>query len=216
MGWRRDDVWADNASQWIRVIRSGAKSTRLVTDSVLLKAIRAPQDALIVDAGCGEGALTRALRGKGYRDIISYDATRSLIHAARQRDPAGCYLIASHRGISSYLKHLPRRPAAIVFNFSLFSRSDFLDALATLKAVGSDGEIIIQTLPLTAVKRQVRNERFRDWQGQWRGVRYEEVTSAWVNNRSLELGARRCTFYTVRARGRQVSTLVRVAPSSSR
>ena len=60
------DSWHQNAQAWIDAVRHGAiESRRQVTDQAILLAILGRQPERVLDLGCGEGWLLRALAGRG-------------------------------------------------------------------------------------------------------------------------------------------------------
>lgn len=75
--------WDANAGAWTRAIRSRAvESRRVATDAAIIDAVRARSPRRILDAGCGEGWLTRALAVSGV-DVVGVDASAALIESAR-------------------------------------------------------------------------------------------------------------------------------------
>lgn len=87
------DAWEGQAANWIRWARKPGHDTywRFHREE-FLSALPAPGRQTL-DLGCGEGRLTRDLRGLGHR-AIGVDSSRSLIAAAREADPDGDYLHA--------------------------------------------------------------------------------------------------------------------------
>ena len=75
--------WHDNAAAWIEVIRSGAiESRQQVTDQAILWAIMGRQPQRVLDLGCGEGWLLRALADRGI-EAVGVDGDARLVEAAR-------------------------------------------------------------------------------------------------------------------------------------
>lgn len=55
-----------NADKWTAVVRSGGvESRRLVTDQAIIEAVLAQKPQRVLDIGCGEGWLIRALGKEG-------------------------------------------------------------------------------------------------------------------------------------------------------
>jgi 2-polyprenyl-3-methyl-5-hydroxy-6-metoxy-1,4-benzoquinol methylase len=74
--------WEANAAYWIRVIREGRDRYRTeLTDPALLDAIGPCAGLTVLDAGCGEGYLSRILASRG-ADVIGVDVCEGLIKAA--------------------------------------------------------------------------------------------------------------------------------------
>jgi SAM-dependent methyltransferase len=51
-------------------------------------------DGPVLEVGCGEGRVTRDLRGRGY-DVTGLDLSPTLIAAAKEQDPGGVYVEAA-------------------------------------------------------------------------------------------------------------------------
>ncbi|RKS77092.1 methyltransferase family protein [Actinomadura pelletieri DSM 43383] len=74
--------WEANADYWVKVIREGRDRYRTeLTDAAVLDAIGPCAGLRVLDAGCGEGYLSRRLAGDG-ADVDGVDACQSLIDAA--------------------------------------------------------------------------------------------------------------------------------------
>jgi SAM-dependent methyltransferase len=75
--------WEDNAEFWIRIIRERRDRYRTeLTDQAVLAAV-GPCDGLdVLDAGCGEGYMTRELANRGAHQATGVDRSPALIAAA--------------------------------------------------------------------------------------------------------------------------------------
>lgn len=82
--------WEANADYWVKIIRERRDRYRTeLTDAAVLDAIGACEGLRVLDAGCGEGYLSRTLTGMG-ADVDGADACQSLIDAASSHpSPAG-------------------------------------------------------------------------------------------------------------------------------
>lgn len=79
--------WQTNAEPWTQAIRNNEiESRRTVTNQAMADAILEWAPTRILDAGCGEGWLCRALRERGL-ETLGIDATPALVESARSQDP---------------------------------------------------------------------------------------------------------------------------------
>ncbi len=79
----RSSRWDANASFWVQIIREHRDKYRNeLTDPAVLRAIGEPRGLDILDAGCGEGYLSRVLARQG-ANVTGIDASANLIEAAR-------------------------------------------------------------------------------------------------------------------------------------
>lgn len=141
--------WIANAPAWTQAVRSGAiASRRAGTDAAIVDAVTACGARRVLDLGCGEGWLARALAARGI-DVLGIDASAALVDAARAAggarfDVAGYADIACGRFAAGAFD-------AVVFNFALLGE-DLAPALDAARACLADGgTLLVQTVhPWTA------------------------------------------------------------------
>ncbi|GAB5519866.1 MAG: hypothetical protein RhofKO_21170 [Rhodothermales bacterium] len=138
--------WDANAEAWTHAVREQQiESRRLVTDQAILDAILALEPKRVLDVGCGEGWLCRALAEQGVR-AIGIDASASLVEAARGRR-GGHFAVISYEDIVTDSARVPHGPFdAVVCNFALLADEiqPLLRALRELISIG--GALVIQTV----------------------------------------------------------------------
>lgn len=137
--------WQTNAAPWVTAVREARiESRRLVTDRAMLAAISARQPRSVLDLGCGEGWLSRALREQGVR-TWGLDATAGLVEAARLADPGGDYQCLDYAGLIA--ADTERTVDLVACNFSLFGAEELDRLLGALpKLMERRGHLLIQTL----------------------------------------------------------------------
>ncbi|MBB4638684.1 class I SAM-dependent methyltransferase [Longimicrobium terrae] len=137
--------WSTNAEAWTRVVREGGiESRRLVTDAVIVDAVVRLQPARVLDVGCGEGWLARALAENRIR-VTGVDVSPELIDDAR-REGGGDFHAASYAEVAADPTRFGREFDAVICNFSLLDDDPaaLLAALRTTLARG--GSLVIQTV----------------------------------------------------------------------
>jgi len=145
---RDDEIiasWVANAGPWTRAVRSSLIPSRVAgTDQAILDAVRRGHPGTVLDVGCGEGWLTRALAADGSA-AVGVDASEPLIAMARAAGGAQ-YRVLPYDAIIAEPDRAGGPYDAIVLNFALFAErvSPLLGALATRLVAG--GVLIVQTL----------------------------------------------------------------------
>jgi 2-polyprenyl-3-methyl-5-hydroxy-6-metoxy-1,4-benzoquinol methylase len=137
--------WSTNAEAWTRAVRDGAiESRRLVTDAAIVSAVVRLRPGRVLDVGCGEGWLARALTERGVR-VTGVDVSPELIEDAR-REGGGDFHAASYAEIAADPARFGSGFGAVVCNFSLLDDEPaaLLAALRTTLAPG--GSLVIQTV----------------------------------------------------------------------
>jgi SAM-dependent methyltransferase len=87
------EAWNKGSHEWVERIRSGMGG-RVHAHDASLYALLPPPVGLTIDAGCGEGRVSRELASRGY-DVIGFDASETLVGKAREAHPDGRYEVAS-------------------------------------------------------------------------------------------------------------------------
>jgi SAM-dependent methyltransferase len=178
--------WQHNAQSWIDAIRSGAIDSRLqVTDQAILLAIMSRQPERVLDLGCGEGWLLRALADRAISSV-GVDGDATLVDAARAAGSAPVH-VASYQDLLDARVDIGRDYDLICANFSLLHQ-DIIPLLAALHALlAPGGALVIQTLHPWAVaggdyQDGWREEAFAGFKGQWQPMPwYFRTLASWLN-----------------------------------
>jgi len=159
--------WHTNANAWTAAVRAGRiASRRRVTDGAILAAIGEPPPATVLDLGCGEGWLARALAARGAR-VTGIDGEPSLVRAAHAAG-GGTFEVLTYEALANGAP-APGRHDAVVCNFSLIG-GDVVDALMRRAPdlLRPGGRLIVQTLhPVAACGDQPYRSGWRA--GSWAG-----------------------------------------------
>ncbi len=166
------DSWHTNAAPWTDAVRNQEiESRRLVTDRAVLDAVLARAPRSVVDVGCGEGWLVRALGTAGVR-AVGVDAIPALIDRARTVG-GGAFHVASYETLATApLRELPPDVIGVdvvVANFALIGH-EAVDALVhrTPALLRPGGALVVQTLhPVIATGDAPYEDGWRP--GSWTG-----------------------------------------------
>lgn len=178
--------WQHNAQAWIEAIRSGAIESRVeVTDQAILLAVLGRQPERVLDLGCGEGWLLRALAQRGI-EAVGVDGDATLVEAARAAGSATVH-VASYEALVEAQVDIGRDYELICANFALLHQ-DIIPLLAAMHALlAPGGALAIQTLhPWSAAAGDYqdgwREETFAGFKGQWQPMPwYFRTLSSWLN-----------------------------------
>ena len=181
------DSWHKNATPWTAAVRDQRiESRRLVTDAAIIDAVMGRRPRSVLDIGCGEGWLVRALAERGVENVIGVDVVPALVERAREHG-GGDFRVASYEAIAR--GELDVSVDLAVANFALIGK-DAVDALvaAIPSLLSPAGALVIQTLhPLVACGDLRYEDGWRN--GSWAGFSddftdpapwYFRTTETWI------------------------------------
>jgi 2-polyprenyl-3-methyl-5-hydroxy-6-metoxy-1,4-benzoquinol methylase len=161
------ESWHANAAPWTSAVRAQRiESRKLVTDQAIIDAVMSRSPASVLDLGCGEGWLVRALAERGVARVIGVDVVPALVEQAKAAG-GGEFRVASYEGIAR--GELEVTVDVAVANFALIGK-DAVDALihASPRLLRPGGALVIQTLhPVIATGDLPYKEGWRS--GSWAG-----------------------------------------------
>ena len=137
--------WMANAEAWTRAVREGRiPSRRLATDAAIVAAVAARQPKRVLDLGCGEGWLMRALAERGM-ETVGLDVSLELVMAAEETG-GGRFRCCSYEELADDPTRAGGPYDVIACNFSLLG-ADLVPLLGALRAnLGPGGAVVIQTV----------------------------------------------------------------------
>lgn len=142
--------WMANADAWTRAVREGRiESRRVATDAAVVEAVAALDPGRVLDLGCGEGWLMRALAERGM-ETVGLDVSMELVMAAEETG-GGRFRCCSYDEVAEDPTRAGGPYDAIVCNFSLLS-ADLVPLLSALRQnLRAGGSLVVQTVhPWTA------------------------------------------------------------------
>jgi 2-polyprenyl-3-methyl-5-hydroxy-6-metoxy-1,4-benzoquinol methylase len=160
------ESWQRNASPWTAAVRENRIESRtLVTNTAIIDAVLSRSPRTVLDIGCGEGWLVRALAVHGV-SAIGVDAVPALIDQA-SRAGGGEFRVASYEEIAD--GDLDVRVDVVVANFSLIGKESVDGVIRRAPTLlEGRGALIIQTLhPVAATGDLPYEDGWR--QGSWAG-----------------------------------------------
>jgi 2-polyprenyl-3-methyl-5-hydroxy-6-metoxy-1,4-benzoquinol methylase len=160
-----DDIltsWQANSQAWIETIdHQEIASRQVATNAAIVAAVRQTQPRSILDVGCGEGWLSRALHQAG-TNVVGIDGVPALIAAARSKGSGPTYHCYSYDQLREQPLPAIGQFAVIVFNFALFEAEPTFTLLQRLQPLLlPGGHIVIQTLALPPA--EPSGWRTEDW-----------------------------------------------------
>jgi 2-polyprenyl-3-methyl-5-hydroxy-6-metoxy-1,4-benzoquinol methylase len=142
--------WMANAGAWTRAVREGRiESRRVATDAAIIEAVIERAPGRVLDLGCGEGWLMRALAERGI-DSVGLDVSMELVVVAEETG-GGRYRCCSYEEVIEDPTRAGGPYDVIACNFSLLG-ADLVPLLSALRRnLRVGGALVIQTVhPWTA------------------------------------------------------------------
>jgi 2-polyprenyl-3-methyl-5-hydroxy-6-metoxy-1,4-benzoquinol methylase len=177
------DSWRKNATPWTDAVRGNQIESRtLVTNRAIVEAVLSRAPRTVLDVGCGEGWLVRALAERGVQ-ATGVDVVPGLIEQAT-RAGGGEFRVASYEQIAA--GELDMNVDVVVANFSLIGKESVEGVVRRAPELLTDGgALIIQTLhPVVAGAGFPYEDGWRD--GSWAGFSDEFSDPAPWYFRTLE------------------------------
>lgn len=179
------EFWEKNGKEWTRILEEQRIASRSVTNQALIAEVHRLQPRSILDLGCGEGWLARALP-KNIR-YYGVDGSQSLIQSAKEKNKTQKFSVVSYDDIAAKKWILEEKTDLVVFNFSLLDKE-----IVTLLKSSSDfledtGHIVIQTLhPCFSAKEYVDQWNEDDFSTVSREISgkmpwYQRTLSSWTD-----------------------------------
>lgn len=136
--------WRANAEGWTRAVREQRiASRRAGTDAAIVDATVRTRARRVLDLGCGEGWLARALSAGGC-EIVGVDGSPELIAAARAGGGAR-FEVATYDELASRTAELGAFDA-VVFNFALLDADLDTPLRAARALLRTPGILLVQTV----------------------------------------------------------------------
>ena len=164
------ESWQINASEWIKTLEGQHIESRKITNPAIFDTIKSFRPSKVLDIGCGEGWLTRALDQSGIR-AVGIDGTPQLIENAKSKG-GGDFFVQSYEEIIHGQEIMEAPYEAVVFNFCLYLKEETLGLLSKVPLFLQGRNLIfIQTLhPYFALAEGL--EYKNQWlDNAWRGLR---------------------------------------------
>jgi len=138
------ESWKKNAQPWVSAVRNGEIESRvLVTNEAIVNAVIGCKPRSVLDLGCGEGWLVRAL-DKAAIEVLGVDVVPELI-ASAEKEGGGRFRALSYEELTAYV--LKESFDVVVCNFSLFGKAAVEQVFKHVPSLlNMAGYFIIQTI----------------------------------------------------------------------
>lgn len=169
------DSWHKNTTPWTNAVRGNKiESRRLVTNAAIVDAVLSRSPKRVLDIGCGEGWLVRALDGHGV-ECTGVDAVPSLIAEATAAG-GGNFAVAAYEDIVAGA--FRAQADVVVANFALIGGEAVDQLIRNIPSLlVPAGVLIVQTLhPVVATGDAPYEDGWRS--GSWTGFSEDFVDPA--------------------------------------
>ena len=177
------ESWEKNAAAWVTAVRGGQiASRRQATDHAILDAVVSNTPRSVLDIGCGEGWLARALAAKNIH-VIGIDVIPDLV-AEAQRAGGGDFRVVSYEELAAGT--FSASVDVVVSNFAFLGDESVSGVFkATSSLLNPGGSFIVQTLhPVIACGDLPYQDGWRE--GSWAGFSSDFTDPAPWYFRTLE------------------------------
>ena len=160
------ESWHRNVTPWINAIQGDEIESRtLVTNNAIIDAIEKKTPKSVIDVGCGEGWLVRALTAKGI-DCLGVDAVPGFIERASEQQ--GRFKVLSYEELS--YTAIAEKFDLLVCNFSLLGKESVENVFQQAPGLlHNGGAMIVQTIhPKQAGTEDMYIDGWRE--GSWHGI----------------------------------------------
>ncbi|HET7229471.1 MAG TPA: class I SAM-dependent methyltransferase, partial [Longimicrobium sp.] len=136
-------AWDAAAGDWAAAVRARADPARAVTERAMAGLVRQVPPGPVLDAGCGEGWLSRELAGQRV-SVTAIDGAPRMVALAAEASPTGDYRWVSFAEAADEPRRLGGAYGTVVFNFSLLDEriSPILEAAGSV--LFPYGRILVQ------------------------------------------------------------------------
>lgn len=155
--------WEDNAEAWTRAVREDRIASRAAaTNQAIVDRVLALAPTSVMDIGCGEGWLARALAEHGI-SVTGFDAVEALVNRARELGGGFFYQFHYDDLAQGRIKLMAD---VLVCNFSLLGERAEANMLAALPGhLRPGGTLLIQTVHPDSQNDPEPGWRNEDWRG---------------------------------------------------
>ncbi|MDH5444486.1 MAG: class I SAM-dependent methyltransferase [Gammaproteobacteria bacterium] len=175
--------WHRNAQAWISAIQNNEINSRIdLTNQAIVDAVLQHKPKSVLDIGCGEGWLSRAINKEGI-DTLGIDVVPELIEYATQQN-LGRFKLLAYDDLT--YANIKQKFDLAVANFSLLGKESVDQIIENLpELLNSHGHVIIQTLhPLTVGVNSPDKDAWQE--GSWDGFNEQFINPAAWYCRSIE------------------------------
>jgi 2-polyprenyl-3-methyl-5-hydroxy-6-metoxy-1,4-benzoquinol methylase len=136
--------WRANAAAWTDAVRAQAiESRRIATDAAVVAAALARRPHLVLDLGCGEGWLVRALSDRGIK-AVGVDGSAPLVEAATKA--GGTFLCLTYDEITADPTRCGEGFDLVIANYALLDERAAPLLAALRQIMTQDARLLIQTV----------------------------------------------------------------------